>query len=71
MTLQNPRKDFKSVSKDYKELQGKHEENIDNSSEISIQSYDVFESLKLKTIKLHHKSEEICKDLVYWKTFRS
>ena len=40
---------FKSLSKYYKQLQGKHEEKIDNSSEISTQSCDDFECLKLKT----------------------
>jgi len=56
------RKDFKSLSKDYKQLQWKHEEKIDNSSKISSQSCDDFESLKLKTIKLHLENEEICKE---------
>ena len=53
---------FKSLSKYYKQLQGKHEEKIDNSSKISTQSCDDFESLKLKTTKLHLENEEICKE---------
>jgi len=58
---QNLRMDFKSLSKDYKLLQGKHEGKIDNSLEISIQSCDDFESLKLKTTKLCLENEDICK----------
>ena len=59
---QNLRKEFKSLSKDFKELQWKHEEKIDNSSKISTQSCDDFESLKLKTTKLHLKNEETCQE---------
>ena len=56
------RKEFKSLSKDYKQLQGKHEENKYNSSKISTQLFDEFESLKVKTIKLHLENEEIRKE---------
>jgi len=60
---QNLTKDLKSLSKDYKQLQGKHEEKIDISSKISTQSCDDFESLKLKTTKLHLENKEICKEI--------
>ncbi|KAG4969286.1 hypothetical protein JHK85_035707 [Glycine max] len=55
------RKDFKSLSKDYKQFQGQHEENIDNSSKISTQSCDDFESLKLKTVEIPLENE-VCKE---------
>jgi len=58
---QNMRKDFKSLSKDYKQFQGQHEEKIDNSSKISTQSCDDFESLKLKTVEIH-LDNEVCKE---------
>ena len=53
---------FKSLSKDYKQFQGKHEEKTNNSSKISTQPCGDFESLKLKTTKLHLENEEICKE---------
>ena len=56
------RKDFKSLQKDYKQIQGKYEEKIDNSLEISTQVSDNFESLKLETKKPHLKNDEICKE---------
>ncbi|KAL5177193.1 hypothetical protein HKD37_08G022992 [Glycine soja] len=39
-------KDFKNISKDYKQLQGKHEEKVDNSLEFSTQTCDSFEDHK-------------------------
>ncbi|KAG5128888.1 hypothetical protein JHK84_035285 [Glycine max] len=38
-----------------------HEENIDNSSKISTQSCDDFESLKLKTVEIPLENE-VCKE---------
>ncbi|RZB69312.1 hypothetical protein D0Y65_038889 [Glycine soja] len=58
---QNLRKDFKSLSKDYEQLQGKHEENTNNSSKFSTQPCDGFETLK-KTTKLHIENEKIYKE---------
>jgi len=59
---QNFRKDIRNLSKDYKQLQGKLEEKIDNSSKISTQLCDDIKSLKLNTTKLHLENEEICKE---------
>jgi len=50
---------FQKITNNFKET---HEEKIDNSSKISTQSCDDFESLKLKTTKLHLENEKICKE---------